>query len=182
MIMNMQKQPPILDDLRNHSQEELAELRAASLLNGSAPANNEDELVPWHNPPPQFAERNLGLAYARVGSQLESFPFVRRGYDESGNASFNVYLSGSDPRLLKHATVMDQSLPLAICLLRCSPSCRCSPYACGGLSHWSWYGLSTSRGVPTYCLPTFRDWCSACPPFRSGQFGSFPPSSFHCFW
>jgi len=28
MIMNMQKQPPILDDLRNHSQEELAELRA----------------------------------------------------------------------------------------------------------------------------------------------------------
>ena len=27
MIMNMSKQPPILEDLRNHSQEELAELR-----------------------------------------------------------------------------------------------------------------------------------------------------------
>jgi len=27
MIMNMLKQPPILEDLRNHSQEELAELR-----------------------------------------------------------------------------------------------------------------------------------------------------------
>jgi hypothetical protein len=63
-----------------YTPRELAELRAASLLNGSAPATNEDELVPWHNPPPQLAERNLGLAYARVGSQLESFPFVRRGY------------------------------------------------------------------------------------------------------
>ena len=27
MIMNIAKQPPILEDLRNHSQEELAELR-----------------------------------------------------------------------------------------------------------------------------------------------------------
>lgn len=27
MIMNLPKQPPILEDLRNHSQEELAELR-----------------------------------------------------------------------------------------------------------------------------------------------------------
>jgi hypothetical protein len=27
MIMNISKQPPILEDLRNHSQEELAELR-----------------------------------------------------------------------------------------------------------------------------------------------------------
>jgi len=27
MIMNMPKQPPILEDLRNHSQEELVELR-----------------------------------------------------------------------------------------------------------------------------------------------------------
>jgi len=31
MMMNMQKQPPILEDLRNHTQEELAELRV--LLN-----------------------------------------------------------------------------------------------------------------------------------------------------
>src|SRR5262249_9741688 len=35
---------------------------------------------PWHDPPPQFAERNLGLAYARIGSQLELFPFTRRAY------------------------------------------------------------------------------------------------------
>lgn len=28
MIMNLPKQPPLLEDLRNHSQEELAELRA----------------------------------------------------------------------------------------------------------------------------------------------------------
>jgi hypothetical protein len=28
MIMNMPKQPPILEDLRNHSAEEIAELRA----------------------------------------------------------------------------------------------------------------------------------------------------------
>src|SRR6267378_1091994 len=34
MIMNMQKQPPILEDLRNHTQEELAELRV--LLDGNA--------------------------------------------------------------------------------------------------------------------------------------------------
>jgi hypothetical protein len=32
--MNMQKQPPILEDLRNHTQEELAELRV--LLNVNA--------------------------------------------------------------------------------------------------------------------------------------------------
>ena len=63
-----------------YSSAELAALRAASLVNGSAPATDEDQLVPWHDPPPQFAERNLGLAYARVGRQLESFPFIRRGY------------------------------------------------------------------------------------------------------
>jgi hypothetical protein len=34
MIMTMQKQPPILEDLRNHTQEELAELRV--LLSGNA--------------------------------------------------------------------------------------------------------------------------------------------------
>jgi hypothetical protein len=33
-MMNMQKQPPILEDLRNHSQEEIAELRV--LLNVNA--------------------------------------------------------------------------------------------------------------------------------------------------
>ena len=35
-IMNISKQPPILEDLRNHSQEELAELRV--LLNINAPS------------------------------------------------------------------------------------------------------------------------------------------------
>ena len=63
-----------------YAPQELARLRAASSVNGSTPASSEDELVPWHNPPPQFAERNLGLAYARVGSELELLPFTRRGY------------------------------------------------------------------------------------------------------
>jgi hypothetical protein len=35
-IMNISKQPPILEDLRNHSQEEIAELRV--LLNIGAPS------------------------------------------------------------------------------------------------------------------------------------------------
>jgi hypothetical protein len=35
-IMNISKQPPILEDLRNHSQEEIAELRV--LLNTAAPS------------------------------------------------------------------------------------------------------------------------------------------------
>ena len=63
-----------------YTPRELTALRAASLVNGSAPATNEDELVPWHDPPPRFAERNLGLAYARVGRQLELLPFIGRGY------------------------------------------------------------------------------------------------------
>jgi hypothetical protein len=33
-MMNLQKQPPILEDLRNHAQEEIAELRV--LLNSNA--------------------------------------------------------------------------------------------------------------------------------------------------
>jgi hypothetical protein len=36
MIMNISKQPPILEDLRNHSQEEVAELRV--LLSVGAPS------------------------------------------------------------------------------------------------------------------------------------------------
>lgn len=81
-----------------YTPRELAALRATSLVNGSAPENSEDQLVPWHNPPPQFAERNLGLAYARVGDQLESLPFVRRAYQllsSAGNAFPN------DPALLR---------------------------------------------------------------------------------
>jgi len=35
-IMNISKQPPIVEDLRNHSQEEMAELRV--LLNAGAPS------------------------------------------------------------------------------------------------------------------------------------------------
>jgi tetratricopeptide (TPR) repeat protein len=81
-----------------YTPRDLAALRATSLVNGSAPANNEDELVPWHSPPPRFAERNLGLAYARVGNQLELFPFVRRGYDLLSSA-LNVF--PNDPVLLR---------------------------------------------------------------------------------
>src|SRR5579871_841866 len=63
-----------------YTPQELAALRGTS-LEGSAPATKEDELVPWHNPPTRFVNRNLGLAYARVGRQLELVPFVRRGYE-----------------------------------------------------------------------------------------------------
>ena len=81
-----------------YTPRELAALRAPSLVNGSTPATSEDELVPWHNSPPQLAERNLGLAYARVGSQLESFPFVRRGYELLLSAWNNF---PNDPVLLR---------------------------------------------------------------------------------
>jgi hypothetical protein len=81
-----------------YTPRELAALRAASLVNGSAPASNEDELVPWHNPPAQFAERNLGLAYARVGRQLELLPFIRRGYQMLFSA-WNSF--PNDPVLLR---------------------------------------------------------------------------------
>src|SRR5438270_6582799 len=63
-----------------YTAQELASLRAASSENGSTPASSEDELVPWHDPPPQFAERKLSLTYARVGSHLELFPFTPRAY------------------------------------------------------------------------------------------------------
>ncbi len=81
-----------------YTPQELAALRAPSLLNGSAPAINEDDLVPWRNPPPQFAERNLGLAYARVARQLESVPFMRRGFDLLSSA-WNAF--PNDPVLLR---------------------------------------------------------------------------------
>jgi len=64
-----------------YSPRELAALRASSIANGSAPASDDDELVPWRDPPPRYAERNLGLAYARVGRQLELLPFIGRGYE-----------------------------------------------------------------------------------------------------
>ncbi len=81
-----------------YTSQELAALRAPSLVNGSAPASNQDELVPWHDPPPQFAVRNLGLAYARIGSQLELFPFVRRGLQLMSSA-WNDF--PNDPVLLR---------------------------------------------------------------------------------
>lgn len=81
-----------------YTQQELAAMRAPSLVNGSAPATNEDQLVPWRNPPPQFAERNLGLAYARVGRQLELLPFIRRGYRLLSSASNDF---PNDPVLLR---------------------------------------------------------------------------------
>jgi tetratricopeptide (TPR) repeat protein len=81
-----------------YTPQELANLRSASIGNGSVPATNEDELVPWHNPPPQFAERNLGLAYAQVGRRLEAVPFIRRGYQLLLSAS---NISPNDPALLR---------------------------------------------------------------------------------
>jgi tetratricopeptide (TPR) repeat protein len=81
-----------------YTQRELGELRAPSLVNGSAPTSDEDELVAWHDPPAQFAERNLGLAYARVGRQLELFPFINRGYQLLLSASNSF---PNDPVLLR---------------------------------------------------------------------------------
>ena len=81
-----------------YTPQQLAALRAASLVDGSAPATKDDELVPWHEPPPQFSERNLGLAYARVGRQLESFPFIQRGYELLSSAWDKF---PSDPVLLR---------------------------------------------------------------------------------
>lgn len=81
-----------------YTPEELARLRAPSLDEGSTPASSEDELVPWHEPPPQFAQRNLGLAYARVGQQLEFFPFTRRAYQLLVSASNDF---PDDPVLLR---------------------------------------------------------------------------------
>ena len=81
-----------------YTPEELARLSAASLVGGNTPASSDDELIPWHDPPPQFAERNLGLAYARVGEQLELFPFTRRAYQLLASAS-NEF--PNDPVLLR---------------------------------------------------------------------------------
>ena len=81
-----------------YTPQELASLRAASLVNGSRPASSDDELVPWRDPPPPFAERNLGLAYARIGDQLELFPFTRRGYQLLASA-WNDF--PNDPVLLR---------------------------------------------------------------------------------
>jgi hypothetical protein len=80
-----------------YTPQELAALRAPSLLNGSA-AGNDDELEPWRDPPPQFAQRNLGLAYARVGARLESAPLVRRGYQLLSSARNDF---PNDPVLLR---------------------------------------------------------------------------------
>ena len=81
-----------------YTTQELAHLRAASIGSSSGPATNEDDLVPWHNPPTQFAERNLGLAYSLVGRRLDSTPFSRRGYDLL-RASSNDF--PEDPALLR---------------------------------------------------------------------------------
>jgi hypothetical protein len=81
-----------------YSPQELANLRAASIGSGSAPATNEDQLVPWHNPPPQFADRNQGLAYALVGRRLDDLAFSRQGYDLLRTASHDF---PADPVLLR---------------------------------------------------------------------------------
>jgi tetratricopeptide (TPR) repeat protein len=81
-----------------YTPQELARLRSASIENGSVPATNKDELVPWHNPPPHFAERNLGLAYALVGRRLDASAFIRRGYELLLSASNDF---PNDPALLR---------------------------------------------------------------------------------
>lgn len=55
-------------------------LPAASSMGGGRPAGPADALVPWREPPSQFAQRNLGLAYALVGNRLKDLPMIRRGY------------------------------------------------------------------------------------------------------
>jgi tetratricopeptide (TPR) repeat protein len=81
-----------------YTPQELARLRSAPIGNGSTLATNEDELVPWHNPPPQFAKRNLGLAYALVGRRLDALTFIRRGHDLLLSASNDFPI---DPALLR---------------------------------------------------------------------------------
>jgi tetratricopeptide (TPR) repeat protein len=81
-----------------YTPRELARLRSTSSGNGSAPATNKDELVPWRNPPPKFADRNLGLAYALIGRRLDASAFVRRGYDLLLSASSDF---PNDPALLR---------------------------------------------------------------------------------
>ncbi|MGH9451365.1 MAG: multiheme c-type cytochrome, partial [Terriglobia bacterium] len=63
-----------------YTPREISSLRAASSVGGSEPESANDPLVPWHDPPPEFAERNLGLAYARVGNRLHSLTMIRRSY------------------------------------------------------------------------------------------------------
>ncbi|MBV8072758.1 MAG: hypothetical protein JO270_22835 [Acidobacteriaceae bacterium] len=67
-----------------YTQRELAALRAPSLLNGSAPASNDDEPIPWHDPPSQFAQRNLRLAYdialaaANAGDSKNAIKYLQK--------------------------------------------------------------------------------------------------------
>jgi tetratricopeptide (TPR) repeat protein len=55
-------------------------LPTASTMGSNGPASSDDALVAWRDPPPQFAQRNLGLAYAKIGNRLNSFAMVRRAY------------------------------------------------------------------------------------------------------
>lgn len=45
----------------------------------SSHTESADELVPWHEPPTQFADRNLGLAEVAVGRSLKVPDLARRG-------------------------------------------------------------------------------------------------------
>jgi Cytochrome c554 and c-prime len=61
-----------------YTPQELAAQRAA------AKRDHEDRgtptLVPWHNPPAAFAQRNLGLADIELGDRLKSFDLVDQGF------------------------------------------------------------------------------------------------------
>jgi tetratricopeptide (TPR) repeat protein len=81
-----------------YTPQQLAHLRSESSGSNSAPASNEDELIPWRNPPPQFAERNLGLANALVGRRINTLRFIRRGDELLRSASDDF---PTDPALLR---------------------------------------------------------------------------------
>lgn len=83
-----------------YTPQELAQLRSTPLLNRSRLPTEiaQDELVPWHTPPPQFADRNLGLAYALLGRRTQSPEFIRRGYQMLLSASKDF---PNDPVLLR---------------------------------------------------------------------------------
>lgn len=55
-------------------------LPAASSMGGGRPASPSDALVPWREPAPEFAQRNLGLAYALEGNRLKDLAMVRQAY------------------------------------------------------------------------------------------------------
>lgn len=61
-------------------QEIAGGLHSVSSMGGGRPESASDALVPWREPPAEFAGRNLGLAYAQIGNRLNDLAMVRQGY------------------------------------------------------------------------------------------------------